>query len=212
MSELDEGIQAYEELDFIRAFEILIVLAYAGEAEAQKIIGHIYSFGQGRDQNDDEAIKWYKLAAEGGDRVAQNNLGSYLLEENIDEAIKWYTASAEQNLVFSQETLGDIYSGILISSEKYRNDLEALKWYEKGSNSGSLTCCYKLGKLYTESLSIPINEVEALKWYQKSAESGYAPSQLILFEAYRDGLLNLPQDNQKAQYWRDKYNLSSNIS
>ena len=46
-------------------------------------------------------MKWYKLAAEQGDKYAQFSLG-YLYEkgngvsQNYEEAIKWYQKSAEQ--------------------------------------------------------------------------------------------------------------------
>jgi uncharacterized protein len=209
MSDLKIGIQAYEELDFAKAFKILIALARTGEAKAQKIIGHMYSGGEYVIQDDAEAIRWYRLAAEQGDCIAQHNLASYLLDEDINEAIKWYILSAKKDFVFAQDTLGDIYSGILISSEEYRNDLEAVRWYEKAASRGFPPCCHKLAQLYMTSSAIPKNEAEAYKWYQLAADRDYPPSQLILAESYESGLLGLSKDLGKAQFWRERYKLSS---
>jgi uncharacterized protein len=205
MSDLVQGIQAYEELDFIRAYEILLKFAEIGETEAQKIIGHMYSFGQYVEQDDFEAIKWYRLAAEQGDRVAQNNLASYLIDENIGEAIKWYIASAEQNLPFAQEALGDIYSNKFPGCEQYRDDYEAINWYKKAAKNGFVTACHRIAEIWCSSLNIPNDYSQAHKWFQLAAERGYAPSQLLLSRAYREDLLGLPKDSKLSEYWLKKY-------
>jgi uncharacterized protein len=204
MASLEQGIEAYEELDFTRAFEILIKFAQAGEADAQKIIGHMYSFGQGVQQDDSEAIRWYRLAAEQGDRVAQNNLASYLLDEKFEEAIKWYVASAEQNFPFAQDALGDIFSGSLANSDAYINKDQALKWYSRAAENGFVSACHKVAELYRDS-TIPQNDLLAVEWYERAAAAGYPPSQLTLGQAYQEGSLGLPQDLGKAQYWLGKY-------
>lgn len=208
MPSLEHGIKAYETSDFTSAFEILMPLAQAGEAQAQKIIGHIYSFGQGVEINFAKAIQWYRLAAEQGDPAAQNNLASHLLEENLQEAIKWYVASAEQNFPFSEETLGDIYSGELIISssnldDDFRNEMEAVKWYERAANRGFPAACHRLGQIYSSSQSM-LNEEKAVRWYQQGAEKDHKPSQLVLSEAYRHGFLGVPQDSQQSEYWMER--------
>jgi uncharacterized protein len=204
MLDLEHGIAAYESSDFTKAFETLIPLAQAGESQAQKIIAHMYSFGQGVEVSFVEAIKWYRLAAEQGDAAAQNNLASHLIEENPEEAIEWYITSAKQHFPFAEEMLGDIYSGELnISIDKIRNDLEAVKWYERAAKRGSLVACHRLGYIYSNNKSI-IDEEKAVEWYQKSAEKDYAPSQLILSEAYREGSLGLNQDPMQSDYWLER--------
>jgi uncharacterized protein len=207
MLDLENGIAVYEASDFTKAFEILMPLAQAGDLQAQKIIAHMFSLGQGVEINPSEAIKWYRLAAEKGDPVAQNNLASHLLEENLEEAIQWYVASAEQNFPFAEEILGDIYSGELnVSSDKaedFMNGVEAVKWYKRSAKRGFLTACHRLGDIYSNNQSM-IDEEKAVKWYQQAAEKDYKPSQLVLSEAYRKGSLSLPKDLVQAEYWLER--------
>ena len=61
----------------------------------------MYRRGQGVPQDDKEALKWFRLAAEQGDAEAQNNLGVMYIEgqgvpQDNKEAVKWLRLSAEQ--------------------------------------------------------------------------------------------------------------------
>jgi uncharacterized protein len=207
MVDLEYGIAEYEASNFSKAFEVLMPLAQAGELQAQKVIAHMYSFGQDVEVDFAEATKWYRLAAEQGDPVAQNNLASHLLEENPEEAIKWYTASAEQGFPFAEETLGDIYSGNLGISgsegEKIKNLFEAAKWYEKAANKGFSIACHRLGDIYSSNQTL-LDEEKAIEWYQRAAAKDHKPSQKIIGQAYAEGLLGLPKDSEQSRFWLDK--------
>jgi TPR repeat protein len=50
-------------------------LAKQGNAEAQVLLGMMYSNGTGVPQDDKEAVKWYRLSAEQEYELAQFNLG-----------------------------------------------------------------------------------------------------------------------------------------
>ena len=50
--------QALEKKDYAMAFEELKPLAENGDAEAQYYLGLMYSEGQGRPNNNEEALKW----------------------------------------------------------------------------------------------------------------------------------------------------------
>lgn len=64
-------------------------------------MGIYYESGLGVAKNYEEAVKWYRKAAEQGNPVAQNSL-AYCYEKgkgitkNIDEAITWYRKAANQ--------------------------------------------------------------------------------------------------------------------
>jgi TPR repeat protein len=49
--------------------------AEQGDAYAQIYLGFMYANGYGVPQDDQAAVKWYRLAAEQGDAFAQYNLG-----------------------------------------------------------------------------------------------------------------------------------------
>jgi TPR repeat protein len=63
----------------------------------------MYSNGYGVAQNYAEALKWYRLAAEQGEAIAQYNLG-YMYEygrgvaKDYTQAMRWYRQAADQGL------------------------------------------------------------------------------------------------------------------
>jgi TPR repeat protein len=67
--------------------------------------------GQGVAQNNVEAVKWFRRAAESGHAEAEYNLGLMLMNgqgvtKDSAEALKWYRRSAEQGYVLAQNNLG----------------------------------------------------------------------------------------------------------
>ena len=61
----------------------------------------MYSKGQGVPQDDEEAIKWWRLAVEQGCVEAQCNLGVMYYEgigvpQDYEEAVKWWGLAAGQ--------------------------------------------------------------------------------------------------------------------
>ncbi len=71
----------------------------AGVCDAQCILGDMYDLGEGVPQDDVEAVKWYRKAAEQGHAEAQHNLGiMYDLGKGVPEdkvlAYMWRNISA----------------------------------------------------------------------------------------------------------------------
>ena len=71
----------------------------------------MYLNGWGVPEDDAEAVKWYRKAAEQGDADAQSNLGGMYangwgVPEDDGEAVKWYRKAAEQGHASGQYNLG----------------------------------------------------------------------------------------------------------
>ena len=70
---------------------------------AQTNLGLMYDLGEGVAQDDAEAVKWYRKAAEQDSAEAQNNLGTMYVQgqgvaQDEVEAVKWYRKAAEQGI------------------------------------------------------------------------------------------------------------------
>jgi len=68
----------------------------------------MYENGQGVVQDDKQAVKWYRLAAEQGDAKAQTNLGWMYykgkgVSQDDKQAVKWYRLAAEQDPDWTDE-------------------------------------------------------------------------------------------------------------
>ncbi len=84
-----EGLSALDRGDYEAAFKELKPLAKQGLAEAQYNLGLMYDTGYGVPQDYEEALKWYKKAAEQGDENAREarSVAEYqMTSEQIAEA------------------------------------------------------------------------------------------------------------------------------
>ena len=142
-----------------------------GVAADQYKLATMYVKGQGVKQDYQEAVKWYRLAAEQGEVNAQSALG--LMYDNGEgvskddrEAIKWYRLAGEQGDANAQYTLGLKYaSGEGIAQD----DKEAVKWFHLSVDNGTFSAFQNLAEAYAEGKGVEKNLVEALKWYHLSA-------------------------------------------
>ena len=74
----------------------------------------MYANGDGVREDDVEAVRWYRKAAEQGLAQAQYNLGVMYangdgVREDDVEAVRWFRKAAEQGLAHAQEALAKRY-------------------------------------------------------------------------------------------------------
>ncbi len=87
----------------------------------------------------EEAVKWYRRAAEQGNATAQCNLGYCYdngqgVEQNLEEAVKWYRKAAEQGNATAQCNLGFCYEN---GDGIEQNLEEARMWFRKSAEQGN---------------------------------------------------------------------------
>ncbi len=134
----DDAMQATSIGDYKKAYQLFLVEAEQGSADAQTNIGLMYGDGLGVPQNDKEAVKWYRLAAEQGEKRAQYYLGSMLAEglgvpQDYKDAARNYRLAAMQGHVRAQYKLGLMYlkgQGVTQSSES------AYAWWSVAASKG----------------------------------------------------------------------------
>ena len=74
----DDGVAAIKSDDYATAFREFLPLAEQGYAGAQHNLGYMYSKGLGVPENDAEAVKWYRKAAEQGFAPGQKRPGRHV--------------------------------------------------------------------------------------------------------------------------------------
>ena len=157
-------------------YKICSVKARAGDVEAQFYLAFMYDFGLGVMDDDIEAIKWYRTAAEMGQVNAQHKLGYKYhqgkggLRKDITKAIFWYRKAAEQGYATAQNNLGTIYDH---GNGVPEDDKHAVKWYQKAAERGNQKAQYNLGFMYHYGNGIAKNTENAIIWYEKAANSGH---------------------------------------
>lgn len=93
----------------LTTYERFLPFADAGDPAMQHIIGYMYFYGEGVDQNFEEAHRWFHEAAEEGDPRAQRNLGIFHARA-IDRVPESYYDAVEANLWFSLAAANPLYS------------------------------------------------------------------------------------------------------
>ena len=69
-ADFNKGVTAYQAGNYKAALAEWRPLAHAGNARAQNFLGFMYDNGEGVLEDDLEAVKWYRLAAEQGNSKA----------------------------------------------------------------------------------------------------------------------------------------------
>tara|TARA_R110000787_G_scaffold169559_1_gene282246 strand:+ start:487 stop:1137 length:651 start_codon:yes stop_codon:yes gene_type:complete len=122
-----------------------------------------------------EAAKWYRLAAEQGDRAAPFILGKMYargegVPENHEEAVKWWRLSAEQSGDATEQLgLALIYDdGAGIPED----NVEAVKWYRLAADQGDADAQLGLAGMYSRGEGVPEDYVQAFTWLNLSAAKG----------------------------------------
>jgi TPR repeat protein len=95
----------------------------------------MYRNKRGVEQDDKQAMFWYRKAAEQGNAVAQYSLGGMYfigsgVEQDNEQAVFWYRKAAEQGQVDAQCILGWMYAN---GRGVEQDDRQAAFWYRKAA-------------------------------------------------------------------------------
>ena len=171
----EEGKAAYNVGDFEIAHQKLTSAAAQGNAEAQTLLGDMFSegseslIGKGRMKIDhDEALRWYKMAAAQGHLRALFNLcigARYILFGNNFLEVRWCQLGAEKGDAKAQNVLGEIYEGGVNVLQNYA---EAMKWYGMAAAQGDDSAQRNRGDMYANGHGVTKNFVLAHMWYNLS--------------------------------------------
>lgn len=170
----------------------LIRAAEAGAAEAAQELGDRYREGDGVEQSDSLAVRWYSVGARLGDAQAQNNLGSMLLngigcDADAVAAVPWYRASAEQGNAVAQFNLGLRY---LHGSGVEPDDRTAGDWIARAAGQGFTDAIGELGTLFRFGRGTEPDLLQAAQLHMAAAQAGDATSHGNLSD-YRGDLIDL---------------------
>lgn len=131
--------------------DLLTQSANLGYAPAQVDLGKVYYFGLGGTRDDNQALAWFKKAAEQGDAKGEYHLGQMYtegkggLKESEYEAAVWYEKSAQQGYAPAQYYLAILYLAGVDGIEKDQD--KALELLQKAAKQGNQEAIDLLNKL-----------------------------------------------------------------
>jgi len=96
-SELRRKANEYlEKREFLAAKLLLDEIFDGRDAAIAVNLGYVFDRPGSPEYDQEKAISYYKIAANGGDSYAQHRLGGIAIERgNVSEAIEWYSAASQ---------------------------------------------------------------------------------------------------------------------
>lgn len=141
--------------------------------------------------------------AQGGDPEAETVLalayhGALLLNRNDEEALRLLHKAADQGYMAAEESLG-IFAETSIGMKEPHPE-EALEWYKRADQQGSLDAATNIALMYADGIGISKDPSQALVWFRRAAEGGDATAEYNLALIYERGK-GAPQDYKESLHW-----------
>lgn len=188
-----------------RALELLKSVAtpgiiFNGNAEAAFTLGHLYSTGQGVIANDEQALEWFRLAAEQNYPGAEDSVNLYDAKvlETLNKAVAKGDPQACLKLAKRYlEPLQDQQKPnpaaaipLLIRSAGMGNveALEILKQQADSTwiNQGNPNAAFALGEIFFQGIGTTADLTQALYWYNIASKQGVMDAKVKIVEITKE--------------------------
>jgi TPR repeat protein len=192
--------------------------ALQGDAQAAFELGEMHASGVGLPQNNTEAVRWYRIAAEKGNSKAQSLIGTAYhrgigLAVDDVQATQWLLKAADQMDPLAQFQLGEGFESGWVGQ---KDNADAYKWYLLSASQGYTKATIKvtaieniLNKTQRIDGQTRASEFRAERVKKesepndtliKSAQKGDPEAQYKLGAAYSFGK-GLPKNDIKSVEW-----------
>ena len=214
-----------EKPDFQKAMPLLLLEANRGNGYACYDMGRMHLLGQGCEEDEEEAQRWFRDALEAFQRaeIAAEKKG-YLryrigkchayghgTEQNYEESAKWFQQAVDENNPFAAYSLGGQYlrgQGVEQSDAEAYSLFYIAATHEKQPNAYAQ---YQLGKMYRDGIGTEVNLEESRLWYARAYTGFLAMEETMADDClyYRLGSMNMTGtgtevDLEKARYYFEK--------
>jgi TPR repeat protein len=166
---VEDSTKAYRSGDYKTAYQLIKPQAEKGDANAQFILGFLYDEGKGVPQDYTEAVKWYRRAAEQGNKAARHNLGLMGEQDQVArdraEMQKWHQRAAEQGNKAAQHNLNLLDD----QDQVWKDRAEMEKWHRRAAEPGNATD-QSNPRLMDGQGDVPKDNNVMEKWHRRVAE------------------------------------------
>jgi TPR repeat protein len=189
--------------------EALKASAKQGSTRAMRQLGDMYYVGRdGVEQNFPEAVHWYTMLANRGDRRGQTILGTmyargYGVQKNSETARYWWLKAAERDDAGAQYDLGTLY----YRGEGVAQDYKvAADWYRRAAQIGHVNAQKNLAGMFWEGKGVEKNPQLAYYWFKVASLLGDDDSQESLAVVAKSMNPGQVRDaDEQADTWMRRY-------
>lgn len=181
--------------------------AESGDVSSQIMLAHWFVHGHPSiERSDEEAVKWYSLAAENsiGDEFRFNSSEDEL--RFSDKEIEVFNRLVDHCGAQLQRCIGDSYGRgrwADRTSNFEQSDDEAVRWHKLAAGKGDAIAQHKLALAYHNGQGIQQSAEAAAKWHERAAEQGYCEAQYDLALMYYNGQ-GVSQSDELAAKWYER--------
>ena len=201
-----EGVRQHNAGNYVKANELYLKAAKAGNAWAMRNLAYNYQTGKGIHEDQQEAFHWFKKAAKLGNVDAMFETCVYYWRGEVTpkdpvKAFSWCKKAAENGHVNAMSWTGEFYrdgNGVM------QNINKALEWFKKSYDGGNYYAPENIAGIYHYGTGgVPVNHQSAIVWYKRAAELGNASAMNTLGIAYHDGKI-VERNFDQAEFWYKK--------
>ena len=137
-------------------------------------LGLMHANGHGVPRDEQQAVVWFRKAAEQGLAGAQHNLGVMYangqgIPKDEQQAVTWYRKAAEQGGARAQNHLGAMYYN---GHGVPKDEQQAVAWYRKAAEQGDAGAQRILGRKYAFGDGVPKDDQMAYFWLLLASAQG----------------------------------------
>ena len=157
-----------------RLVDQLLESSKSGSLDAWFMIGDAYQTGTGTKRNREQALRWFRKAADSGHIRSMVRLGIALhhpdYEKTWAESVTWFQKAADLGDARGMVFLGFAYREGQGVAQDYKM---AASWFTKAVAAGDTHSMIHAGRVLTRHLNA---HAEALSWFLRAAEHGHNDS------------------------------------
>ncbi len=152
----------------------LRLAALAGDPSAAYEVGVRFAEGHMIPANNEEAARWFEIAAKKGVAPAQFRLGTLYekglgVKKDLAAARDLYRAAADKGHGKAMHNLAVLYAEGVDGKADYNT---AAQWFRKAADHGITDSQYNLAVLYARGVGVEQNLAESYKWFLLAAKEG----------------------------------------
>lgn len=151
-------------------------------------VGKCYETGDGVGKDEEEAVKWYRAAAELESKEAAFELSKcytfgFGVRKNRVTSSKWLRKAAEGGHVSAMMLLGHRYQWEIGGGVGY-DPREAAKWFRRAADNGDARAMFELGECYEDGVGVKKDPDKAYRWFCRAVLA--APEDEYLYESVQN--------------------------
>lgn len=152
-----------------RAIPLLRSAAETGHPRAAALLGSLREDGRGIEKSIEDAVHWYRVAADQGQANAMAALGRLLLQQPAarNEASRLLQKAAQL-----EDATGQYYLGWLLAqpNDESRDDAQAYAWFSRAAGQGHVGAQVAVAIHLLEGRGVPKDTGMAREWLERASE------------------------------------------